>query len=149
MNKILTEKIRGKVKWFSNEKGYGFITNKNNIDLYFGVKDVIGAELPERGDMVEYVEYMGRENVLAAADVIILEKNSPTFKKIHCDSCKTDVIPKHWHFGGTDYTNMKTAYLCPHCGMRIFETGGGFNKLAKSLLILSAVCIVIVAFIVF
>lgn len=145
-NGIFVEKSTGVVKWFSQEKGYGYITNKDNYDLYFGVKDVIGAELPEYGDKVEYETYNGRENITAAKEIIIIERKNPNFKKIHCDSCKLDVKPKHWHFGGTDYTNMKTAYLCPYCGNRLYETGGGFNKLAKFILIITSVAIGILTF---
>ncbi len=146
-------KRKGKVKWFSMEKGYGYINDKSKQDitkqdLYFGVKDVVGFELPEHGDIVEYEEYVGREDVTAARDIIIIEKANPDFKKIYCESCKKDVIPKHWHFGGTDYTNMKTAYLCPHCGSSIYESGGGFNKLAKYILIFIAAALSVITFII-
>lgn len=144
-----TVKRTGIVKWFSQEKGYGYITDKNNIDLYFGVKDVIGADLPEYGDRVEYVEYMGRENVLAAQEIIIIEKKNPIFKKVRCESCQVDVRPKPWHFGGTDYTNLKTAYLCPSCGGRLYETGGGFNRIARTLLILITIAIFSITYLVF
>lgn len=75
------EKKTGLIKWFSVEKGYGYITNRNNEDLYFGVKDIIGANLPEYGDKVEYEEYIGREEHLAAKDILILERKNPSFKK--------------------------------------------------------------------
>lgn len=143
------EKVRGKVKWFSIGNGYGYITNRENVDLYFGVKDIIGSDLPEYGDIVEYEQYIGRENAPAAQNIIITEKKNPTFKKIHCNNCKVDVIPRPWHFGGTDYTNMKTAYLCPHCGGSIYESGGGFNKFAKFILIVIAVSITAIAFLTF
>ena len=141
------EKKIGVIKWFSEEKGYGYVTDKRNQDLYFGVKDVIGADLPTNGDKVKYEEYIGKENVNAAKDIVILEKKNPDFKKIHCDSCDAEVKPKHWHFGGTDYTNIKTAYMCPNCGNSLYETGGGFNKLAKFILIFVATSILFITFI--
>lgn len=142
------EKKTGLIKWFSVEKGYGYITNRNNEDLYFGVKDIIGANLPEYGDKVEYEEYVGREEHFAARDILILERKNPSFKKIHCDSCQLEVKPKYWHFGGTDYTKMKTAYLCPHCGGTLYETGGGFNTLAKFILVIVSIAIAISAFLI-
>lgn len=143
-----TIKKTGIVKWFSQEKGYGYINNKENIDLYFGVKDVIGADLPEYGDRVEYTEYVGREEITAAKDVIIIEKKNPIFKKVRCESCQIEVRPKPWHFGGTDYTNVKTAYLCPHCGEKLYESGGGFNKIARFLLLFIAIIIFSITYIV-
>ncbi len=148
MKEIEEIKKTGYIKWFSNEKGYGYITDRNNIDLYFGVKDIIGAELPEYGDQVEYNEYLGREDVPAGKDIIIIERKNPTFKKIRCESCQADVKPKPWHFGGTDYTNLKTVYLCPNCGDKLYESGGGFNKLAKILLSIIGIGIFIITFII-
>lgn len=140
-------KQTGIVKWFSDEKGYGYITDKSNNDLYFGVKDIIGSELPSNGDKVKFEKYLGKENVGAAKEIIIIEKKNPNFKKIHCDSCDSDIKPKHWHFGGTDYTNIKTAYMCPNCGNSLYETGGGFNKLAKFILIFISFSIIGITFI--
>ncbi len=141
------EKKIGIVKWFSEEKGYGFVTDKTNNDLYFGVKDVVGADLPINGDKVKYEEYVGEKNTIAAKEIIILEKKNPDFIKMHCEKCDSDVKPKPWHFGGTDYTNIKTAYLCPNCGNTLHESGGGFNKLAKFILIFIAISITAITFI--
>lgn len=138
----------GIVKWFSEDRGYGYVTDRYNNDLYFGVKDIIGVELPENGDKIKYDEYIGKENIKAARDIIIIEKKNPNYKKINCDSCGSDVKPKHWHFGGTDYTSIKTAYMCPNCGNTIHETGGGFNKLAKFILIFVSLSISVITFII-
>lgn len=127
--------MEGKVKWFSDEKGYGYITDLENNDLYFGIKDIIGANLPENGDIVEYEEYFGREKTLAATKIRIKEKKHPEIKKIHCPSCQKNVIPRLWHYGGSDYTNIKTQHLCPHCGYSLFQTGGGFNIYSKIILL--------------
>jgi len=126
--------MKNKVKWFSKEKGYGFITDKEDNDLYFGVQDVVGADLPEYGDIVEYESYMGRENKPSAKNIKIITKKFPDFKKISCTSCGIDVEPKLWHYGGSDFTNIQTQYLCPHCGNSLLKTGGGFNLYAKTIL---------------
>lgn len=138
--------MKDKVKWFSKEKGYGFITDKENNDLYFGVQDIIGPDLPEHGDIVEYESYIGREDKTCAKDIKIVTRKFPEFKKIPCGSCGIDVEPKLWHYGGSDFTNVQTQYLCPHCGNSLLKTGGGFNLYAKSILgIFSVIIIVIVA----
>ena len=44
---------QGKIKWFSTEKGYGFIEQDSGSDLFVHVNDVNGASLQE-GDSVEF-----------------------------------------------------------------------------------------------
>ena len=46
--------MRGVVKWFSAEKGYGFITDENGEDYYFNVQGIKGVALPSNGDSVSY-----------------------------------------------------------------------------------------------
>jgi cold shock CspA family protein len=51
------DKFRGEVKWFSDEKGYGYISFfESGIEktAYFSVRDVQVAYLPERGDDVSF-----------------------------------------------------------------------------------------------
>jgi len=44
---------QGKIKWFSSDKGYGFIEQENGSDLFVHANDVQGATLQE-GDSVEF-----------------------------------------------------------------------------------------------
>lgn len=125
---------RGKIKWFNVEKGYGFVTDNENNDLYFGVKDVVGAELPEIGDIVIFDLYIGKEKTEAARNLVIYEKKNPSLKQFHCEGCKRDVEPKAWHYGGSDYTSVSVELFCPFCGYKILKKGGGFNIFAKVIL---------------
>jgi len=43
----------GSVKFFNNEKGFGFIKQDSGDDLFFHITQVEGAE-PKEGDKVEY-----------------------------------------------------------------------------------------------
>ena len=47
---------RGKVKWFSNQKGYGFITPENGADVFvhFSAIQGDGYKSLEEGSEVEF-----------------------------------------------------------------------------------------------
>ncbi len=44
---------QGKVKWFSAEKGYGFIEQESGEDVFVHANDISGAVLQD-GDSVEF-----------------------------------------------------------------------------------------------
>lgn len=48
--------MKGTIKWFSTDKGYGFITGNDNQDRYFHVQAIVGSELPNPGDIVTFTE---------------------------------------------------------------------------------------------
>jgi len=43
---------QGKIKWFSTEKGYGFIEQDNGSDLFVHANDTDGANLQEGDNVV-------------------------------------------------------------------------------------------------
>ena len=135
---------KGKVKWFSEDRGFGYITNNENKDLYFGVKDIEGAELPEHGDLVLFSEYIGKENTAAATEIKILERKKPRLNIITCPDCKRKVEPKPWYYGGSDYTVVSVDLICPFCSYRIAKNGGGFNIFAKTILVVFVLALVFV-----
>jgi len=48
--------MRGKIKWFNNEKGYGFIEYKDNEDIFVHYSAIIkdGYKTLNQGDYVEF-----------------------------------------------------------------------------------------------
>jgi cold shock CspA family protein len=48
------EFVQGTVKWFSSEKGYGFVTSDKGEDHYFNAQGINGATLPSNGDSVQF-----------------------------------------------------------------------------------------------
>ena len=63
--------MTGKVKFFNEAKGYGFITNdKTGKDTFVHISNLGGVELRE-GDRVDYEEEMGKKGMVATNVVVI------------------------------------------------------------------------------
>lgn len=74
----------GVVKWFSEEQGYGFITDGNNKDYYFHVSDIKGISLPKIGHVV-YFDIEDNK----AKNISLTRKKENTFKILSSDYRKT------------------------------------------------------------
>ena len=56
----------GKVKWFNTQKGFGFIVQEDNKDLFVHFKDVLGGiESLKENDQVEFEVAEGRKGLQA------------------------------------------------------------------------------------
>ena len=69
--------MTGKVKWFNNEKGYGFITNDEGKDIfvhYTGIESE-GFKTLKDGDNVKF-NINKAEKGLQAFDVKVIEKDN-------------------------------------------------------------------------
>ncbi|EPO8269347.1 cold shock domain-containing protein [Raoultella planticola] len=74
----------GIVKWFSEEQGYGFITDKANNDYYFHISNVKGTLIPKNG---QYVYFDIEDN--KAKNISLTHKKENTFKILSSDYRKT------------------------------------------------------------
>ncbi|EBI3671164.1 cold shock domain-containing protein [Salmonella enterica subsp. enterica] len=100
----------GVVKWFSEEKGYGFITDKNNKDYYFHVSDVKGALLPEKGCNIHFdVEKTSKG--YRAKNISLTKSNDSTNNRLDfCKNCNKKIVPRMITYRGEP---QKT--VCPYC----------------------------------
>ncbi|MDN3585442.1 cold-shock protein [Pedobacter aquatilis] len=56
----------GKVKWFNTQKGFGFIVQEDNKDLFVHFKDVLGGiDSLQENDQVEFEVAEGRKGLQA------------------------------------------------------------------------------------
>jgi len=56
----------GKVKWFNAEKGFGFIVQEDNNDIFVHFKDVLGGiDSLKENDSVEFEVAEGRKGLQA------------------------------------------------------------------------------------
>jgi CspA family cold shock protein len=59
----MSEKLTGTVKWFNDEKGYGFIARDNGKDLFVHFSNILGEgrrSLTE-GQKVSFLEGQGKK----------------------------------------------------------------------------------------
>ncbi len=117
--------MKGTVKWFSEDKGYGFITDDDGQDYYFGIRSISGTDLPANKDIVEFIPQKASRG-LRANNINILEKKkthttrSPD-QRIECPSCERKIIPRL-----VTYRGEPDKSLCPFCGATVKNFGWCF-----------------------
>jgi len=110
--------MQGTVKWFSSEKGYGFITSDSGEDHYFNVQSINGASLPSNGDRVNFESKLGNKGP-RAFQVTITEKtsiqsNARIDERINCPSCNRKIVPRINFYQG----KPEKSY-CPFCAAEV------------------------------
>lgn len=138
--------MQGKVKWFSEEKGYGYIVaDDDGQDHYFHVRDILGADLPKNGSLVNFESTQQEKGIRATLVSIIsntehFASNQNHDSRITCVKCEKKMTPRLWHYAPLRHSNagltkgmrhMKTQHLCPYCGTCQYESGGELSLYGK------------------
>ncbi|WP_157923282.1 cold shock domain-containing protein [Mameliella alba] len=118
--------MHGKVKWFSESKGFGFITQSLDDDFqdyFFHITDVIGPDTPRPGDIVAFSLKPSKRGK-AAAEVRIVEtavarareeqderrERRSRDDRVKCVSCGKRMVPRLQFKDGEPH-----ARICPFC----------------------------------
>lgn len=69
----MSEKVSGRVKWFNDEKGFGFIERNEGEDVFvhYSAIQAAGRRTLREGDQVEFIITKGKKG-LQAEDVAII-----------------------------------------------------------------------------
>ena len=108
--------MRGRVKWFSSERGYGFITDVQDHDHRFTVRDVIGGALPTRGETTEFVPGSGDRGAFARKVRIIASApvgwgaTRSQDDRVICRHCGRRMVPRV-----ITYRGAVERTVCPFC----------------------------------
>lgn len=103
--------MHGTVKWFSDERGFGFIVGSDGIERYFNVRSVKGAVLPKSGATVAFSPAEVARGS-AAADVEILSQAArDRDDRVVCRHCGKRIVPRIITAGGE-----LSQSVCPFCG---------------------------------
>jgi cold shock protein len=74
----MTERVTGTVKWFNNNKGYGFIQRENGSDVFVHYSSILGTGFKSlmEGQQVEFVVEEGIKGP-QANDVLVVDQDAP------------------------------------------------------------------------
>ena len=81
--------MKGKIKMFNEEKGFGFVLGENSKDFFFHISEIKSLASVQRGDIVEFIP---TENIkgLVAKEIQVLEsvahKNFVSFGTVRIKS---------------------------------------------------------------
>lgn len=108
--------MRGRIKWFSTERGYGFITDERNEDHHFSVRDVVGAELPNGGESAEFDAGHGGRGAFARKVRVVAPRPGKVCQgrarddRVLCNYCQRKMVPRL-----ITYRGDVERTVCPFC----------------------------------
>ena len=116
--------MKGTVKWFSSDKGYGFVVGDDNIERYVNVQDVKGVHLPKNGDIVEFEHRAGKKGPRCSnLSIVSSQKTDKIDDRVICLECNRKMVPRIvFYRGSPNYS------VCPFCSttFKSFKSGWCF-----------------------
>ena len=127
--------MEGTVKWFSEDKGFGFIIGEDGVECYFNVQSVVGATLPNNGTIVSFTSEQGKKGPVAVNVVINQKAAKGVDDRIDCPHCHKRIVPRII----TDRGSLSRS-VCPFCGGTVKD----FNSFGRIVLIIAIIIITLI-----
>jgi cold shock CspA family protein len=135
----MTEKMQipiqnGQVKWFSKDKGFGYIVGTEGQEHYFNVRDIDGVTLPDTGDEVRFNSVRNDKGLRAKR--VTIERKASIQHAVHssdyrvlCAHCNKKMIPRMMS------DRERPSYsVCPFCAGTYKDFSAPFSEMLKLLL---------------
>ncbi|QSA98129.1 cold shock domain-containing protein [Methylococcus sp. EFPC2] len=110
------ETQKGTIKWFSQEKGYGFIDGNDGIRRFFHVADTVGDFSPKTGNFIFFEPRQDRKGPRAVGvrlnpDSLLEVGRTYSDGRISCPYCSKLIVPRI-----TFWYGRPNRSFCPYCG---------------------------------
>lgn len=114
--------MKGKVKWFSADKGYGYLIDEDGTEHYFNVRHIRGSDLPRNGDEVAFESAPGKRGPIAKQVQITgrpQKTQDSNDERVVCKGCGKKMVPRFVYRRGRASWTAHRSYIshsvCPYC----------------------------------
>lgn len=109
------EPQKGTIKWFSQEKGYGFIDGDDGVRRFFHVADTVGDFSPKTGHFILFEPREDRKGPRAVGvrlnpDSLVDVGRTFSDGRISCPHCSRLIVPRM-----TFWYGRPNRSFCPYC----------------------------------
>jgi CspA family cold shock protein len=109
------ETQKGTIKWFSQEKGYGFIDGNDGVRRFFHVADTMGDFSPKTGNFILFEPREDRKGPRAVGihlnpDSLVEVGRTRLDGRISCPHCSRLIVPRM-----TFWYGRPNRSFCPYC----------------------------------
>ena len=112
--------MKGMIKFYNKDKGFGFVVGENNKDYYFNHEVIPFGHMPNSGDMVEFevsdkpTSSKHKEPTIAKMTMTGEQAKGAGNGKTQCQHCGSQCVPRLYFSHGE-----ATHSVCPFCGKNI------------------------------
>ena len=116
----------GTIKWYSDERGFGFLTDENGCEHYFNALDYKGTTPARRGDQVNFMSARNHKGPRARQVMPLLPQSSQPIpavdtglSRVKCRHCQKLMVPRVVMgppLGASKpWTPVPKSSICPFC----------------------------------